>query len=631
MLRVIEDSIVVFEVDGWQVACDVSAGPPVVSHFGPALSDTSLLSLAVLGQRGIPHGSLDVDTPAGVLAEHGSGWMGTPGLAGHRDNGSAWAPRMDVGGIEVDALRAVIECTDAVAGIKAEIVFDAQPRSVRMSVVVHNLGPDSYHLDAALLGVVVPGRATDLLTLGGRWTHEFQQRRTQWVDGVVAFENRRGKTSHERIPAVFAGTAAFANTTGEVWCAALGWSGNATVRAEQHTDGTKVLQLGELLLPGEIRLEAGESYSSPSIELVYSDHGTNGISHALHASIRARDGHPGVDRPRPVVLNTWEAVYFNHDLETLKQLADRGAEVGAERFVLDDGWFHLRRHDRAGLGDWWVDPEVWPNGLEPIVSHVTALGMEFGLWFEPEMVNPDSELYRTHPEWALVPAGYEPVLGRHQLVLDLGRQEVADYLFGQIDAVLANHNISYVKWDMNRDLVHASHDDRAGAHAHVVGTYALIDRLKAAHPHVEIESCSSGGGRADFEILKRTERIWTSDSNDALARQHIQAGASMLFPPEVLGAHIGPPQSHTSGRRHGLSFRAATAFFGHLGIEWNVLTMTDAERERLASVIAVHKQHRALLHGGTTWRLDTGDDATVAFAVVTIACYLFGQQDWIAY
>jgi len=242
--------------------------------------------------------------------------------------------------------------------------------------------------------------------------------------------------------------------------------------------------------------------------------------------------------------------------------------------------------------------------------------MDFGIWVEPEMVNPDSDLYRAHPDWALVTDGYEPVLGRHQLVLDLAHADAYAYILEALDALLRDHDISFVKWDMNRDHVQGSdRDGVAGTHAQTVAVYRLIDELRARHPNVEFESCSSGGGRIDHEILRRTERVWTSDCNDALERQTIQRGASMFIPPEVMGAHIGPRRSHTTGRVHSLSFRAATAMFGHLGVELDVLGLSNGEREALAEVIALHKRFRRLLHEGDTVRFDTLDDALVAHGV----------------
>jgi alpha-galactosidase len=298
--------------------------------------------------------------------------------------------------------------------------------------------------------------------------------------------------------------------------------------------------------------------------------------------------------------------------------------------VLDDGWFGSRRDDTSGLGDWVVARDVYPDGLAPLIDRVRSLGMEFGIWVEPEMVNPDSDLYRAHPDWALTTPGYEAPLARHQLVLDLDNPGAYAHVFGQLDALLRDHDISYLKWDMNRDHVQgAGADGAAGTHAQTLALYRLLDELRAAHPDVEIESCSSGGARIDHEILRRTDRVWTSDNNDALDRQTIQRGVSMFVPPELMGAHIGPTRAHTTGRVHSLAFRAATALFGHLGVEWDVQKLSDRDRDDLAAAIALHRRLRPLLHTGDAVRFDAEDgyvahgvyaadrsEAVVSFAVL---------------
>jgi alpha-galactosidase len=382
----------------------------------------------------------------------------------------------------------------------------------------------------------------------------------------------------------------------------LAWSGNAELVLEHRTDGRRAAHVAELLLPGEVVLVPGETYRSPTVHGVWGD-GLVAASRGFHAEVRRHL--PA--RPRPVTINTWEAVYFDHDRDVLRALAERAASVGVERFVLDDGWFGGRRDDTAGLGDWWVSPEAHPDGLAPLIDHVRSLGMEFGLWVEPEMVNPDSDLHRAHPDWVL---GDPEVLGRQQLVLDLSIEACWQHLHGALDRLLADHEITYLKWDMNRDLA------GAGAHRQVHALYRLLDALRASHPEVEIESCASGGGRADLAILQRTCRIWASDCNDALERQVIQRGWSHLLPPEVVGAHIGPPRAHTTGRAQRLSFRAATAVFGHLGIEWNLLEASDRHLDALRWWIDLHLRLRDLLHGGTVVRLDPVDDAAFAHGVV---------------
>jgi alpha-galactosidase len=276
--------------------------------------------------------------------------------------------------------------------------------------------------------------------------------------------------------------------------------------------------------------------------------------------------------------------------------------------VLDDGWFGGRRNERAGLGDWVVSDQAWPEGLGPIVEHVRGLGMDFGLWFEPEMLNADSDLYRAHPDWVLAVPGRPAPEFRHQLVLDVGRPDVRDHLFGQISAILSAYPIGYVKWDHNRHLGDGAAGDRAGAagvHRQTEGFYQLLDRLRAAHPHVEWESCASGGGRLDLGVLERVQRVWTSDLTDALSRQQIQRWSVQLAAPEYLGAHVSAPANHQTGRRLSLDFRAATAFFGDFGVEWDVTSASAADRARLGEWIALYKRYRALLHSGRVVRADS--------------------------
>jgi alpha-galactosidase len=334
----------------------------------------------------------------------------------------------------------------------------------------------------------------------------------------------------------------------------------------------------------------------------------------VHEWLRARPTHP--QGPRPVTLNTWEAVYFAQSPQARRDLADVAADVGVERFVLDDGWFGARRDDTAGLGDWTPSADVWPDGLAPLVAHVTGLGMQFGLWIEPEMVNVDSGLYREHPDWVLAPPRRLPPEWRHQQVLDLANPDVSAHLLGRLDSLLAELDIAALKWDHNRDLIEAIHDGRPGVHAQTVALYRLLDKLRVRHPGVEIESCSSGGGRVDLEILARTDRVWPSDSNDALERASIQYWTSLLIPPELIGTHVGPPTSHTTGRTHQLDFRAVVALFGHAGIEWDLRDLDAGEREHLRGWVALHRELRGLLHSGRVVRADLADPAALLHGVV---------------
>lgn len=603
-------SVVTLQRGATAVVLDLDLAMPSIAHIGAAIDGFDPLALA----QPVAHATLDAAAPIGFLTENGTGFLGRPGLVGSRPDGSAWAPVFTRTVTELADDWARFELADAIAELTLVIqIHITEAETVVGSMTLTNNGASDYTVVRLSASIPMPAHASELLSFTGRWCKEFQPRRHDF-DALSVIENRRGRTSHDQLPAIFAGSADFSEDRGDVWGVQLAWSGNYEIAAERLADGRRHIQAGELLSPGEVVLASGASYQTPEVVVSPSQAGITPASQRFHRHVRAQNPLQG---ERKIILNTWEAVYFNHDLATLKSLADAGAEVGAERFVLDDGWFGSRRNDTKGLGDWWVSDEVWPDGLHPIVDHVTGLGMEFGLWFEPEMVNPDSDLYRKHPEWTLTTAGYEPVLGRQQLVLDCGRTEVCDYLFERIDSLLSEYAISYIKWDMNRDFTQASHEGRAGTHGHVVGVYGLLDRLRAAHPDVEIESCASGGGRVDLEILKRTDRVWTSDCNDALERQAIQRGFTMLFPPEIMGSHIGPPRAHTTHRVQDISFRTATALFGSLGIEWNLLDADDGGRARVASAITLHKRLRELLHTGDVVRVDHTDPSALVHGVVS--------------
>jgi alpha-galactosidase len=599
---------------GTDLLVDLDYGTPVIAYWGQPLDDhIDTAAWAQSASRPAVPGEPAIAAPISVVPEHGTGFAGRPGLAGHRPCGTAWAPRFQPAGHTVDGSHLTVTSHDDVADLTLTVRFDLDNALAVRAELVNTSPSDTYQLNGLSITLPIPEFASELGTFTGRWTREFQPVRVPWPHGSFLVENRRGRPSHDHPPLLFAGTPAFGEWHGSVWGAHVAWSGNHSMLAERLADGRRYLQLGELLHPGELTLDPGESYSTPEVVAVHSATGLTAATQQFHRHLRARPSHP--TKPRPVLVNTWEAVYFDHDLDKLYALAGRAARVGAERFVLDDGWFGNRRDDTSGLGDWVVSPDAHPHGLGPLIGHVVDLDMEFGIWVEPEMVNPDSDLYREHPEWALTTDGYEPVLYRHQLVLDIARPDAFGHILGQLDALLRDHDISFVKWDMNRDHVAGSGTEgSAGTHAQTEALYRLLDELRSRHPDVEFESCSSGGARVDFEILRRTERVWTSDCNDALERQTIQRGASMMIPPELMGAHIGPERSHTTNRRHDLAFRAATAMFGHLGVEWNLLSLDDDELDALAEVISLHRHFRSLLHGGDTVRFDT-EEAYIAHGV----------------
>jgi len=460
-------------------------------------------------------------------------------------------------------------------------------------------------LNSFAVTLPIAGQATELGVFAGRWSRELQLQRIEWPYGAWTSENRVGRTSHEHPPYLFAMESTAGEWCGQVWGIHAAWSGNHSMYAEWMPDGRRYVQAGELFHPGEMCVYSGETLSAVDVIGVYSDSGLTAVSRAFHREGRRRLP-ANAHRVRPVHLNTWEAVYFAHDEERLRRLAEVAATVGVERFVLDDGWFGGRRNDHTGLGDWTVSSAVYPHGLAPLIAHVRELGMEFGIWVEPEMANPDSDLLRAHPEWAATTDGYEPVMGRRQHVVDLTNPAAFDHVLSALDALLAGHDISYVKWDMNRWHVQASGGDgTAITHAQTMALYAMLDELRRRHRDVEFESCASGGGRIDHEILRRSERVWTSDCNDALERQLIQRGASMIIPAEVMGSHVGPSRSHTTGRRLSMALRGVTAMFGHMGIEADVTAMSEDELADLSHVVAVHKRFRVLIHSGDVARFET--------------------------
>jgi alpha-galactosidase len=593
------------------LACDVGA-PPGIVYWGAKLPSgvTSAEIVAITRRSGGP-GHADVSIPPSLAFEPGLGLLGPTGFAAHRE-GRDWGSRFVVQGVEHEGNAGRITCNDPRTrlALDYEILLDPETAVLTIANTLTNDGDSVLDLnEMATACLPIPSHMDEIIGFSGRWSDEFRRERLTRFSGGYVRENRRGRTSHDSFPAIILCTAATTEGQGEAYGLHLAWSGNHHIRVNSVVDGQVFASLGALFFPGEMRLAPGAQYRSPTIVAAYSAHGLSALSQCFHRHVRQRLLRPATRaKPRPVHYNTWEAVYFDHDIDKLKAIADRAAAIGVERFVLDDGWFGARRNDLAGLGDWTVSPEIYPDGLKPLIDHVTGLGMEMGIWFEPEMVNPDSDLYRAHPDWVLQVEGVDQIPYRCQYVLDISRTDVSDYLFERIDAILTEYPIAYIKWDMNRDLNHPGNvHGHPRAVAQVEALYALIDRIRAAHPTVEIESCASGGGRPDMGILARTDRIWTSDTNDAIDRQRIQRGASYFLPLEVLGAHVGPSHCHVTGRTLPIAMRAATALMGHMGLELNLLDEPEADLAVLKSAIALHKHHRALLHSGDFVRLDTPD------------------------
>ena len=580
---------------------------PRVAYWGPRLRFPDPAARPAAQDTPVFQGGLDVPYQLNIFPEAGRGFKGSPALLGDR-NGLAWANSFTLEDVQHQGQQVALGYVDhqAELQLRLELVLDAASNVLARRTTIVNQGDSPYALHyCAAAAMPVPAFLDQLIRFHGCWTGEFMTARVPFGEGIIQVDNRTGRTSHESFPALIACETGAANTRGRVWGMHLGWSGNWRCLAEQVADGSKQLQAGELFFPGEKVLAPGHSYVSPWAYGTCTDRGLNGLSKNFHDYCRSHIVPKNVaTRPRPVQFNSWEAVYFRHDLDHLKSMADKAAFLGVERFVLDDGWFEGRDDDTRALGDWWPDPRKYPDGLGPLVEHVTGLGMEFGLWIEPEMINEESQLYRLHPDWVLNLPGIPLQRGRNQLVLDMSRPEVTGYLFDKFDALLADHDIAYIKWDMNRVLTEAGSQGHASVCAQTIGFYDLLDRLRAKHPTVEFESCASGGGRVDYMVMQRAERFWASDSNDPFRRLQIQQGASLFFPPEVIGSHIGPSTCHTTGRVTSLGFRAAVALGYHFGMECDLLALTGEEEQQLTRLIKLHKNHRALLHNGDYQRLD---------------------------
>lgn len=621
------DSIIRLQSDTTDIIVRTRPYAEIV-YWGPHIHHYCEQDVVTL-DRPLPNTGLDQDSPLTMMAELGYGLFGAPGIEGHRQ-GRDGSPKFTTAEVIQEGNQLTLISEDLLAGLRlhSEIALNKSGvASLRHGVT--NLRSEPWQVDRLAVTLPVAEYAREVMAFHGRWVREFQPHRAMLEHDSYVLENRRGRTSHEHFPALIIGSPSFSEMQGEVWGIHLGWSGNHRLRAAVKTDGRRYLQAEALYLSGEMALAEGETLWTPQLFASYSAQGMNGMSQQFHRYLREEIIRFPGNKPRPVHLNTWEGIYFNHDPQYIMRMADEAAALGVERFIIDDGWFKGRKDDSAALGDWYVDEKKYPDGLMPVINHVKALGMEFGIWVEPEMISPDSDLYRAHPDWALTLPGYTPLMGRHQYVLNLNIPQAFDFLVERMTWLLGDHPIDYVKWDMNRVLVQPGHDGKAAADAQTRQYYRLLDTLVERFPDIEFEACSSGGGRIDYEVLKRSHRFWASDNNDALERHTIQRGMSYFFPPEVMGAHIGSANCHVTGRQHSIAFRGLTALFGHMGLELDPVTVDSQERDGYQKYAALHKQWRELIHHGVYWRADMPDKTTLAHGIVSEdksqALYLVSQ------
>lgn len=536
---------------------------------------------------------VDASESPSILPTQSEGWTGTPMLSLRR-RGIEVFPKFLLRATRAEGSSCLIEAEDPEAGLSLAFRIGVEASGlVRLRATLTNRSDTELEVERLWLGVPVPADHDEILSQTGHHLRERSMQTHAFVDGLFAKETWVGRPDFDSTSALIAARSGAGWETGAQRAVHLAWSGNGVHFAVRTPATRGFIGAGELLLGGEVHLGAEQSYETPELFASWGE-GTNELASRFHAHLR--ELHPGFSqRPRPVTLNTWEALYYDHDIDKMMRLARLGAQIGVERFVVDDGWFTGRRDDTSALGDWSVDTGVWPDGLRPLSDLVHALGMEFGLWVEPEMISPRSLLAEAHPDWILRPnTARLPLEGRHQQVLDLTNPEAFDHLVETLSALVADEGIDYLKWDHNRFVLEAISpaSGRPAVHAQTAALYRLLDELKERCPGLEIESCASGGGRIDLGILARTDRVWASDCTDPLERIDIQRGTSLLVPPEMIGAHIAQSPSHMTGRTTALATRAATALTGHLGVEWNLLDADPADLEQLRAWVSLYKGAR---------------------------------------
>ena len=505
-------------------------------------------------------------------------------------------------------------------------IFSDRPVIARSMRVV-NGGTGEVQLTTAMSAVLdLPDRDWHLLQLAGEWARETHVVDAPLVRGTRALRSQRGSSGHQQNPFILLRRPATTEVSGEAIGMSLVYSGNFLAEVEVDPYDSARARIG--LDPESIswRIEPGMDLQVPEAVLVWSDEGLGGVSDTYHRLYRERLT-TGIwrGRPRPVLLNSWEGVYYDFDEDAIVEMAAAAKDLGVELFVLDDGWFGQRDSDDSSLGDWTVDLRKLPSGLPDLVSRVKDLGLLFGLWMEPEMVSPRSRLFDQHPEWAVGVTGRPRSEQRHQYVLDLSNPEVVDHLERVIGNVLSSAPIDYVKWDYNRVMTEpygaSLPPERQGEffHRYMLGLYDLYSRLTERFGEILFESCAGGGGRNDPGMLAFAAQVWTSDDTDAIERQRIQYGASLVYPLSALGAHVSAVPNHQVGRETPIATRAAVAFFGNLGYELDPRTLDQAEADDVRAQIAWYKERRELLHDGRFHRLRSpfeGDGNETAWMVV---------------
>jgi alpha-galactosidase len=489
-------------------------------------------------------------------------------------------------------------------------VFNDYPIITR-SANFKNQGQQKLNLKRALsMSVDFENKDFELLQLSGAWGRERDIIRRPLEQGITRIDSKRGGSSHQQNPFVALVEPETDEYRGEAYGYSLVYSANFIAQAERNHYGKTRLTMGINPFTFNWLLESGESFQTPEVVMNYSDRGLNKMSqnfHQLYRSRLVRGKHR--DKQRPVLINNWEGTYFDFDTDKILEMAAAAAEVDLELFVLDDGWFGKRNDDTSSLGDWYVNEEKLPGGLEYLAQEINKLEMDFGLWFEPEMISPDSDLYREHPEWAIQVPERKSSESRQQLILDLSRSDVQDYIIERVSAILSKANISYVKWDMNRPMTEygslelASEHQSELNHRYILGLYRVLDEITSRFPEVLFESCAGGGGRFDPGMLYYMPQTWTSDDTDAVERLKIQYGTSMVYPASSMGAHVSAVPNHQVERSTSLKMRYDVASFGNLGYELDITELNEKEMEAVKKQVNNYKEIRELVQFGDFYRL----------------------------
>ncbi len=497
----------------------------------------------------------------------------------------------------------IVYLKDELAGLEVRLYYTVYTGGLTRRAEVVNVGKTPVFLDKFSSGCFeFPAGRYETIDLYGSHNRERGYNREYVNSAIKTVSSTRGITSHQHSPFFAVLQAGATETDGEVYGFNLIWSGNFSIECEKDEWDRLRVVIGEKLMHGGARLESGESFCSPEVVAVYSANGLGEMSRKFHKLYRERLINPRfVDTVRPIVINSWESVVFKISEQVMFEFIEGAKGLGIDMVVLDDGWFGKRDNDDCSLGDWVVDKRKLPNGLKTIIEKCKECGMKFGLWFEPEAISPDSDLYRAHPDWAIATKGREGMQFRQQFVLDFSKKEVVDYVFEAMKTVLENNDISYVKWDMNRPITDAANAKLY--HNYVLGVYELYERLTKSFPDLLIEGCSGGGGRFDGGMLYYSPMIWTSDNTDAWCRAKIQHSTSLCFPLQTMSNHVSACPNIQTGRTIPFATRGAVASLGALGYELHIAKATESDREEVVRQTAAYKKDAALILTGDLYRL----------------------------